>query len=52
MSIILYTAPTPNGWMKRVGEREGVQRGRDIPVPRDRKAEEEAAAKTGPTILA
>ena len=39
-------------WMKQVGSRDAVQRGRDVPVPRDRKAEEESAAKTGPMILA
>ena len=41
-----------NRWMKLVGDRDGVQRGRDVPTPRDRKAEEEAAAKTGPKMLA
>jgi glutathione S-transferase/GST-like protein len=39
-------------WIKRVGERPAVQRGRDIPTPRDRVGEEEAAANTGPKMLA
>ena len=39
-------------WIKRVGEREAVQRGRDVPTPRDRALEEAAAAKTGPKMLA
>jgi GSH-dependent disulfide-bond oxidoreductase len=39
-------------WLKLVGGRDAVQRGRDIPTPRDRAAEEAAAAKTGPTMLA
>lgn len=38
-------------WMKKIEARDGVQRGRDVPVPRDRKAEEASAAKTGPAIL-
>jgi GSH-dependent disulfide-bond oxidoreductase len=39
-------------WLKLVDSRDAVQRGRDIPTPRDRAAEEEAAAKTGPNMLA
>jgi glutathione S-transferase/GST-like protein len=39
-------------WLDRVGSREAVQRGRDIPTPRDREAEEAAAAATGPKMLA
>jgi glutathione S-transferase/GST-like protein len=39
-------------WLERVGSREAVRRGRDIPTPRDREAEEAAAATTGPKMLA
>ena len=39
-------------WIKLVGERPAVQRGRDVPTPRDAAAEEAAAAKTGPKMLA
>lgn len=38
-------------WIDLVGARPAVQRGRDIPTPRDRAAEEAAAAKTGPQML-
>jgi glutathione S-transferase/GST-like protein len=38
-------------WIELVGARPAVQRGRDIPTPRDRAAEEAAAAKTGPQML-
>jgi glutathione S-transferase/GST-like protein len=38
-------------WIDLVGARPAVQRGRDIPTPRDRVAEEAAAAKTGPQML-
>jgi len=40
------------GWLERVGERDAVKRGRDVPTPRDKDAEEKAAATTGPTMLA
>ena len=39
-------------WIDLVGKREAVIRGRDIPTPRDRDAEERAAATTGPQMLA
>jgi glutathione S-transferase/GST-like protein len=39
-------------WIKRIAERPAVQRGRDIPTPRDRDSEEKAAANTGPKMLA
>lgn len=39
-------------WIDLVGDRPAVQRGRDVPTPRDRAAEEAAAAKTGPNMLA
>lgn len=39
-------------WIDLVGSRPAVQRGRDVPTPRDRAAEEAAAAKTGPNMLA
>lgn len=39
-------------WIDRVGARPAVQRGRDIPTPQDRTAEEKEAAKTGPRMLA
>lgn len=38
-------------WIDLVGARPAVQRGRDVPTPRDRAAEEAAAAKTGPQML-
>jgi GSH-dependent disulfide-bond oxidoreductase len=38
-------------WIELIGARPAVQRGRDIPTPRDRAAEEAAAAKTGPQML-
>lgn len=38
-------------WIRQVGERPAVQRGRDIPTPRDRASEEETAAATGPKML-
>lgn len=38
-------------WIDLVGDRPAVKRGRDIPTPRDRAAEEAAAAKTGPQML-
>jgi glutathione S-transferase/GST-like protein len=40
------------GWIERVGAREAVIRGRDVPTPRDRKAEESWASRTGPGMLA
>lgn len=39
-------------WLKAVGGRDAVQRGRDVPTPRDKAAEEAAAAATGPRMLA
>jgi glutathione S-transferase/GST-like protein len=39
-------------WIERVGARPAVQRGRDVPVPRDQAKEEEAASDTGPKMLA
>ena len=39
-------------WLKLVGGRDAVQRGRDVPTPRDSVAEAAAAAKTGPKMLA
>ncbi len=39
-------------WIETVGSRDAVKRGRDIPTPRDKAAEEAAAAKTGPSMLA
>jgi glutathione S-transferase/GST-like protein len=39
-------------WLALVGDRAAVQRGRDVPTPRDKAAEEAAAAKAGPTMLA
>ncbi|MES1975215.1 MAG: glutathione S-transferase N-terminal domain-containing protein [Pseudomonadota bacterium] len=39
-------------WLKAVGGRDAVQRGRDVPTPRDKATEEAAAAATGPRMLA
>lgn len=39
-------------WIKLVGARPAVQAGRDVPIKRDRAAEIESAAKTGPKMLA
>jgi GSH-dependent disulfide-bond oxidoreductase len=38
-------------WLALVGARPPVQAGRDVPIKRDRAAEIEAAAKTGPKML-
>jgi GST-like protein len=39
-------------WIDLVGNRDAVKRGRDVPTPRDRAAEEAAAAESGPNMLA
>jgi glutathione S-transferase len=39
-------------WLALVGARPAVQKGRDVPTPRDRAKEMEDASKTGPKMLA
>jgi glutathione S-transferase/GST-like protein len=39
-------------WLALVGSRPAVQAGRDVPIKRDRAAEIEQAAQTGPKMLA
>jgi len=39
-------------WLAAVGARPAVQRGRDVPIKRDRAAEIEQAKQTGPKMLA
>jgi glutathione S-transferase/GST-like protein len=43
--------PQLQRWLALVGARPPVQAGRDVPIKRDRAAEIEAAAKTGPKML-
>jgi GSH-dependent disulfide-bond oxidoreductase len=43
--------PDLQRWLSLVGARPSVQAGRDVPIKRDRAAEIEAAAKTGPKML-
>ncbi len=43
--------PSLQRWLALVGARPAVQAGRDVPIKRNRAAEIEAAAKTGPKML-
>jgi glutathione S-transferase len=41
-----------NRWLALIEARPAVQKGRDVPTPRDRAKEMESAAKSGPKMLA